>query len=217
MDIQTHNPTAILLLKTAERLFALHGIDSVSTRQIAREAGQKNHSALQYHFGSRDDLVDAILAYRMAKANRRRAELWASVEAQGQLGDIRSLVMLIVQPLAEELLQAPQESYYIGLIAQLYSRDQAGRVYLRDSDFFDTARAVSDRLAQQLSEMPEALLFERLIFLGSQLVHAVADWDFQRRDGRLQLDAKMLQRKVNNLVDFLVGGLTAPASTGALL
>ena len=217
MDIQSLNPTAIVLLKTAERLFALHGIDSVSTRQIAREAGQKNHSALQYHFGSRDDLLDAILAYRMTKVNQRRCELWAAVEAQGKLNDVRSLVMLIVQPLAEELLQPAQESYYISLIAQLYSRDQAERIYLRDSDFFNTVRAVSERLAQQLVETPEELLVERLIFLGTQLVHAVAAWDFQRRDGRLPLDAEKLQRKVNNLVDYLVGGITAPVSTEALI
>lgn len=217
MDIQSLNPTAIVLLKTAERLFALHGIDSVSTRQIAREAGQKNHSALQYHFGSRDDLLDAILAYRMTKVNQRRSQLWAAVEAQGRLSNVRSLVMLIVQPLAEELLQPAQESYYISLIAQLYSRDQAERIYLRDSDFFNTVRAVSERLAQQLVETPEELLVERLIFLGTQLVHAVAAWDFQRRDGRLRLDAEKLQRKVNNLVDYLVGGITAPVSTEALI
>ena len=217
MDITTLNPTAITLLKTAERLFALNGLDSVSTRQISREAGQKNHSALQYHFGNREELLDAILAYRMTKVNARRTELWREVETQGKLDDFRSLVMLVVQPLAEELLRPPEESYYISLIAQLYSRDQAERVYKQDSEFFERARAVTDRLAEQMAHLPEELLFERMIFLGTQLVHGITVWDYQRRDGRLVLDRETLQRRVTNLVDFLVGGLTAPVSAEAML
>ena len=196
MDIESLSPTGIVLLKTAERLFALDGIDSVSTRQIAREAGQKNNSALQYHFGSREQLLDAILAYRMTKVNKRRAELWQIVELSEKLDDIRCLVMLIVQPLAEELQQAPQESYYISLIAQLYSRDQAERVYLIDNDSLAMARAVAKRLAINLAQLPEALLSERLMFLGTQLVHAVAAWDAQRRDARLLLDAATLQKSL---------------------
>ena len=52
------NRTKIKIIEAAERLFAQKGIDKVSTREIAREAGQKNHSALKmrysplpYHYG----------------------------------------------------------------------------------------------------------------------------------------------------------------------
>jgi hypothetical protein len=45
------------LLRTAERLFALRGIDAVSMRSICAEAGQRNNTALQYHFGDKQNLV----------------------------------------------------------------------------------------------------------------------------------------------------------------
>ena len=45
------------LRRSAEQLFAAHGVDGVSLRQITREAGQRNTTALQYHFGSRDGLL----------------------------------------------------------------------------------------------------------------------------------------------------------------
>src|ERR1700757_4705681 len=53
------------LVTTAERLFAVHGIDSVSLRQICAEAGNANNSAVQYHFGSKDRLLQAIFEYRI--------------------------------------------------------------------------------------------------------------------------------------------------------
>lgn len=45
------------LLLTAERLFAQRGCDGVSLREIAQEAGSRNNNAVQYHFGSREELL----------------------------------------------------------------------------------------------------------------------------------------------------------------
>ena len=48
------SPTRELLLNTAERLFAEHGVAAVSNRQICEAAGQGNNYAIGYHFGSRE-------------------------------------------------------------------------------------------------------------------------------------------------------------------
>ena len=63
------------LLDVAESLFLSQGIDQVSLRAIAREAGQKNPSALQYHFGNREGLIKAIVARRLQQQEARRARL----------------------------------------------------------------------------------------------------------------------------------------------
>ena len=49
------------LISTAEALFAAQGLDGVSLNEITRAAGQRNASALQYHFGGKEGLLDAIL------------------------------------------------------------------------------------------------------------------------------------------------------------
>src|SRR5436309_1601566 len=51
--------TPDLILSVAERLFAEHGVDQVSLAQINREAGQRNRSAINYHFGSKQSLPPA--------------------------------------------------------------------------------------------------------------------------------------------------------------
>ena len=99
-------PTQVRLLTTAERLFAEKGLDSVSTREIAREAGQKNHSALQYHFGDRDRLIAAILDFRMIPLNERRLEMLDALERERRTDDVRALVEALVRPFVEVLFRS---------------------------------------------------------------------------------------------------------------
>ena len=73
---------------TAERLFALHGIEGVSLRQIGAVAGSGNNSAVQYHFGSKDQLIQAIFEYRLPGLHERRVLLIA----ERRPDDLRSLV-----------------------------------------------------------------------------------------------------------------------------
>ena len=56
--------TQAVLISTAERLFAERGLEAVSLSEINRDAGQRNKSALHYHFGSRDGLLKALLEKR---------------------------------------------------------------------------------------------------------------------------------------------------------
>src|SRR5690349_7259062 len=49
------------LISAAESLFAERGIDGVSLREITVAAGVRNSTALQYHFGTREGLVRAVL------------------------------------------------------------------------------------------------------------------------------------------------------------
>ena len=50
------------LKAVALKLFAERGVDGVTVRQIAEAAGQKNHAAVTYHFGTKDALVRQLRA-----------------------------------------------------------------------------------------------------------------------------------------------------------
>jgi AcrR family transcriptional regulator len=62
------------ILETAERLFAEHGLEGVSLREITREA-DVNIAAIHYHYGSRDGLVRAVLDRVVVPLNRMRLEM----------------------------------------------------------------------------------------------------------------------------------------------
>ena len=74
----TADTTRERLIVAAERLFAEHGFDGVTLKQITAEAGQRNASALQYHFGSRVDLVRAIVA-EFARADASQPAIAAAM------------------------------------------------------------------------------------------------------------------------------------------
>ena len=60
------------LLVVAETLFALRGFRNVSVREITSEAGV-NLAAVNYHFGSRDELLFEIFRRRTSELSRERA------------------------------------------------------------------------------------------------------------------------------------------------
>ena len=73
------------LKAVALKLFAERGIDGVTVRQIAEAAGQKNHAAVGYYFGSKEDLVRELIVdgARLIDDQRNR---WLD-EAGMQVGD----------------------------------------------------------------------------------------------------------------------------------
>src|SRR5262245_35061234 len=64
--------TRAALIAAAERLMSQHGIDGVELKTIMREAGARNRSAIDYHFGNREGLVHAIGAKHRPPINAAR-------------------------------------------------------------------------------------------------------------------------------------------------
>lgn len=102
MDLTKIDPdvtdSRIKMILVGEALFAQAGIDGVSLRKIAAKAGQGNHHAVQYHFGSREGLVQAIFDYRMEQMDVRRREMIANAKALGTLSDNRTIADIIFLP-----------------------------------------------------------------------------------------------------------------------
>src|SRR3954452_13580700 len=85
--------TRARLLAEAERLFATAGVHQTTTRQIVEAAGQRNVSAVTYHFGSRDALLAAILIGQGLPLDEQRA---AHVAGSLQDTSTRDLVAALV-------------------------------------------------------------------------------------------------------------------------
>ena len=66
--------TASRIINAAERLFIRDGIEATSLRAVTREAGV-NVAAIHYYFGSRDELLRAVLDRIIKPLNARRLAL----------------------------------------------------------------------------------------------------------------------------------------------
>lgn len=215
VDAQPLGLAARKILCCAEQLIAEHGLEGVSTRMISRASGQKNNSALQYHFKNREGLIEAILDYRVTPVNQQRLLRLQHLKSQSRLPSTRKLVEVFIEPFASELLKPIEDTYYVSLLAQLYAY-QAGRELFSKNKV--RARALHDitsLLIKTLAPLPVRVIHLRLQLMGRQTVSSVAEWDEARRKHIIELDSEALQWRTRNLIDFMVAGLQAPSTDSA--
>ncbi|MEB3982024.1 TetR/AcrR family transcriptional regulator [Mycobacterium sp. 663a-19] len=194
--------TALQLLLAAERLFAEHGVAGVSLRQISIEAGSSNNSAIRYHFGSKDDLLRAIFAYRLSDLMQRRALL----RARADLDDLRAQVEAHILPLIE-LAESPDSSY-VSFIDQLQRTGQVA-VFIRQSDAMKSHEEFTSGMQRLLSHIPEPARSMRIQQAQDLAVHLAAE-----RERALRRDDAVVAFPlfVSGAVDGLTGFLAAPAA-----
>ena len=90
--------TRTRILRAAERLYAERGFDGASLREIAIAANQGNNNAVQYHFGGREQLIEAIFHQRVAEMEAERQAMLDEAEAAGRLGDVHALLAILSLP-----------------------------------------------------------------------------------------------------------------------
>lgn len=116
--------TRAQIIRAAERLFAERGVEAVSLREINREAGQRNATALQYHFEDRQGLVRAILEKHEPAVEASRHALLDEIEKDGSR-DLPRLSAALVLPAAEKLSDRDGGRAYVRIVAQLINSHAA--------------------------------------------------------------------------------------------
>ena len=111
------------LIAAAEQLFAERGVEGVSLREINTAAGQRNSTALQYHFGDRYGLVRAVLRKHAPAVDAARH---AMLDDYLRLGhdDLRVLAEALVRPSATKLDDPDGGRAYLQINAQVLNRPE---------------------------------------------------------------------------------------------
>jgi len=115
-------------VRAGERLFAQHGIDGVSLREISRESGARNSVALQHHFGDRYGLLQAIIDHQGPPIEAHRHQLLDTAEPQRR-GGARRLAAALVLPLAACLDGRPGGAEFLQIYADLWNRPRPIRLF----------------------------------------------------------------------------------------
>ncbi len=194
------------LIDAAERLLADHGPDGVSLRDIARAAGQRNNSAVHYHFGSRENLIAEVFRRRMIEINKVRAERLGELEVAGEANELANLVAVFVTPLADHVREAGPQSTY----AQFMVRSMADVGF--DNAAFEDINAVQvdlwRRIRRLLSHLDGPAFNRRAALAITMSVSALAD--FERRWNLGHVDEQALAITVAEIVAMTSAALQAP-------
>jgi len=192
------------LVASAERLFALRGVEAVSLRDVCADAGQRNHSAAQYHFGDRAGLVGAVYENRMRHVDRRRGERLAVLGED----DVRGLVEALVVPLVEVVDETA--GWYARFLARTRWDPAAWQVVLAGPSTAGFAAAMRrlDRALRDGPGLDPAVRRSRLDQLLTLVVGTLAGWEGAPDRGEARLAAPALAAE---LVETGLAVLTAPA------
>jgi AcrR family transcriptional regulator len=207
---KTGGSTPERIVATAERLFAERGLEAVSLRDITN-ACEANSAAIHYHFGSKEELVRAILEHRAAELAKRRDAYLAIVE-QSRKPRLRQVVRALVLPTAELALEDEHGGrYYIGFLAAMLERPDTAAII--DDVFSDQMTRYLDALARVLPDVPADVRVLRFAFAKDFINRALA---YPDRGVRMWVDSHAPSTSASitdHVVDFLVGAFRAPVSS----
>ncbi|CAM3523147.1 helix-turn-helix domain-containing protein [Nocardioides dubius] len=104
-------------MEVAERLFASKGVNATLVSDIVEGAGQRNPSALRYHFGSKEGVLKAIVERHQQRVEERRSAIIAGWPAPGPTTS-QDAMQVLVQPLVD-LLADESGRRYLCIVGQI--------------------------------------------------------------------------------------------------
>jgi AcrR family transcriptional regulator len=207
-DAEHEAPTRARILRVAERLFAERGVDSVSLVEIGAAAGQKNRSAVQYHFGDKAGLVAAIREAHQPAIEKVRAERLDALEADPR-ASLRDFVEVLVRPLADHVRRAEGGVAYVRISASLLGHPEFSPMSRRKTAEPTSARLLS-HFVRRTTTLPPEQVGPRMLLVTGMLFHGLAD-HLRDGGGRTRLDEETWTGIVDNLVACIVAVLEATA------
>jgi AcrR family transcriptional regulator len=200
--------TRLALMRAAEQLFAQQGVDRVSLREIAIAAGQRNVSAATYHFGSKRELIEAILERHSLPIQ----DNWRPVLAEDKDHELelKRLVELVVKPVVDKVDDPDGGRCYLELCAELVCSRSFPMMGMRIALTSDAVE-LANRIAERGPAVPPMIRVIRMTRLAGLLYGSIGDYL------RLTANGVDIPRKefTSDLVNAMVAVAQAQAPTRA--
>jgi AcrR family transcriptional regulator len=198
------------LLDVAEQMLSSRGVEGVSLREIRIAAGQRNTSALQFHFGDRDGLLKALSDRHRPRLRERMLSLYDAMVAEGRDDDTRSMIEVFIRPNIDYVFEGPSEQAWVRISAELAARPE-----MRVDDFVANSSPQAMKLGIRLLDaleqvVPRRIGFDRIFMVGLATLHLCADrarMELAGGSGRRQMSQADF---TDNAVDMAHGALFAP-------
>jgi AcrR family transcriptional regulator len=182
------------LIRTAERLYAERGLASVSVRSIGVAAGQRNKSAVQYHFAGRDELIKEIVSRHLIAIERRRMAMVTALAADGVSLDERTACLIM--PTVEHHIELGTPSWYGRFLAQVFV-DPALREFTMAAHLNTPSVRLLNDLCRQTCDLE--LSMRRSTVLRQCAVHMCAELEYDLATGRVDpTDAEASWRRLGD-------------------
>ncbi len=194
------------ILDAAEKLFGMNGFESTSLRDITT-AADVNLAAINYHFQSKDCLIDAIVARRIEPVNKKRFEL---LDAAGPHPTVEQILYAFLAPVLQVKTDAMAP-----LIGRILSNPELFVERVFSKYLAPVSQKFIEALSQALPDLPSSELLWRLHFSIGVLTHTMLWGGIFPKITNGVCDISDRDALVDRAVRFVAAGFRAPASKGS--
>jgi AcrR family transcriptional regulator len=209
--VKPQHETRTRILDVAEELFMLHGFEGASMRLLTSQAGV-NLAAINYHFGSKDALIEALFRRRLDPMNAARIDALDRLEAEGKAPAAAAIIRAFIGPslrLMEDATGGGRN--FIRLLGRTYTEPTKPIRILIGQLYAPAMQRYKAALQRALPDMPGEELVWRMHFMFGTLAYTLAATDTVQLIAGCKpedrYDARLIEER---LTAFLAAGLNAP-------
>lgn len=191
------------ILGAAEELFAQHGFGGTSLRQVTSRA-DVNIAAVNYHFGSKENLVNEVFRRRMDGMSATRLARLAAAQAEHP-GELEPILAAFVEPALALAQDRHGGAAFIRVIARAYAENNASLRKFLSEQYGHVLRDFARAIAACVPGLSKEQLYWRLDFLAGALTYAMADFGLIKRPSGVG-DASHRARAAQELIRFATAG-----------
>ncbi len=211
-SVKPPHETRTRILDAAEELFMHQGFGGTSMRLLTAKAGV-NLAAVNYHFGSKDALIEAVFRRRLDPMNSARIGALDAVEASGRPPSPEAIIRAFVGESLRMMEDAKGGRNFIRLLGRSYTEPSKAIRVLIGQLYAPTMERYKAAFERALPQMPREELVWRMHFMFGTLSYTLAATDAVQLIAGCKPedrhDARLLEER---LTAFLAAGLTAPLS-----
>ena len=204
--------TKTRLLDATELLIAQYGPGGASLRSIAETAGV-NLAAVNYHFGSKESLIHAVFARRLAPVNARRLAMLDEVLAVNpKKPNLRGVLRALILPILETAFLPPSKSNKVqlgALMVRLYTEPAQVVERSFNEQMASTAQRFVSALHQAVPHLKSETLYWRMSFCVGSLVHTMHASTLLKVVSKGSINNPTAAQALEQMLPFLEAGLTA--------
>jgi len=202
------------IMDAAVRIFSRKGFSNTTMRQITAEAGV-NLAAVNYHFGSKENLIEEILKNHVVPLNRERSErldrVRKTADKEGREPRVEEIMRAFIEPIAANRGKYGMDHLeFVHLVARLHAEQQQHLREMFIKLMIPTFTMFFDTLCEVLSHVPKQVIFDRMMFAVGSMTRALfmKVYPVQLPEGvEAHSDGDAL---IEMLINFVTAGMEAP-------